>query len=81
MFGLVQRRRNICDIRPSLQPYTDETTAPAPPDMSIQAVAKYIGANPSTVRNMIADGRLRAYKLEAASFGCAAAALAPVNAV
>lgn len=35
----------------------------APPDMTIQAVADYLGITHKTVRNMVADGRLRAYKL------------------
>ena len=33
------------------------------PDMSIKAVAAYLGVTPRTVYTMIADGRLRAYKL------------------
>jgi excisionase family DNA binding protein len=33
------------------------------PDMSVNDVAKYLGVTPRTVHTMIADGRLRAYKL------------------
>ena len=35
----------------------------APPDMTIRDVATYLGVTTRTVRTMIADGRLRAYKL------------------
>jgi excisionase family DNA binding protein len=34
-----------------------------PPDMTIQDVAAYLGVTPKTVRQMIVDGRIRAYKL------------------
>jgi excisionase family DNA binding protein len=37
--------------------------ASTPPDMSIQDVAAYLGVTPKTVRQMIVDGRLRAYRL------------------
>jgi excisionase family DNA binding protein len=33
------------------------------PDMSIKDVAEYVGVTKRTVYTMIADGRLRAYKL------------------
>ena len=33
------------------------------PDMSIKDVAEYLGVTTRTVYTMIADGRLRAYKL------------------
>jgi excisionase family DNA binding protein len=29
----------------------------------VEAAAAYIGVNPGTIRHMLADGRLRAYKL------------------
>jgi excisionase family DNA binding protein len=35
----------------------------APPDMTIEDVARYLGVTTKTVRTMIADKRLRAYKL------------------
>ena len=34
-----------------------------PPDMSVQDVAAYLGVHTKTVRAMVADKRLRAYKL------------------
>jgi excisionase family DNA binding protein len=34
-----------------------------PPNMTVQAAAAYYGVDVKTVRNMIADGRLRAYYL------------------
>jgi excisionase family DNA binding protein len=33
------------------------------PDMTVQDVAEYLGVSSHTVRNMISDGRLRAYTL------------------
>ena len=33
------------------------------PDMSVKDVATYLGVTPRTVYTMIADGRLRAYKI------------------
>lgn len=33
------------------------------PDMTVADVAEYLGVNTKTGRNMIADGRLRAYTL------------------
>jgi excisionase family DNA binding protein len=33
------------------------------PDMSVHDTAKYLNVSPSTVRQMIADGRLKAYRL------------------
>jgi excisionase family DNA binding protein len=39
-------------------------TAPGrAPDMSVADTARYLGVTPRTVYTMIADGRLRAYKL------------------
>jgi excisionase family DNA binding protein len=35
----------------------------SPPDMSIPDAASYLGVSPYTVRVMIADGRLPAYRL------------------
>jgi excisionase family DNA binding protein len=35
------------------------------PDMTINDVANYLGVTPRTVRHMVADGRLIAYKLGA----------------
>jgi len=35
----------------------------SPPNMSIYEAAAYLGVNERTVRVMIADGRLHAYKL------------------
>lgn len=40
-----------------------ERAEQSPPDMSIPDVAQYLGINPGTVRVMIADGRLKAYRL------------------
>jgi excisionase family DNA binding protein len=36
---------------------------PNAPNMSIPNAAAYLGVDQSTIRDMIADGRLRAYKL------------------
>ena len=36
---------------------------PTAPDMSIQDVAAYLGVTTRTVRQMIADKRIRAYRL------------------
>jgi excisionase family DNA binding protein len=33
------------------------------PDMSVKAVAKYLGVTPRTVYTMMADGRLKAYRI------------------
>lgn len=33
------------------------------PDLSIKDVAIYLGVNEKTVRNMLADGRLKGYRL------------------
>lgn len=35
----------------------------SPPDMSIRHAANYLGVDQSTIREMITDGRLKAYKL------------------
>ncbi len=40
-----------------------ERAEPSPPDMSIPDTARYLGINEGTVRVMIADGRLKAYRL------------------
>jgi excisionase family DNA binding protein len=42
---------------------TTITAALSPPDMSIQDTAVYLGVTTTTVRAMIADGRLTAYRL------------------
>jgi excisionase family DNA binding protein len=45
--------------------YHPERPEQSAPDMSIPDVARYLGVNQSTVRVMIADGRLTAYRLGA----------------
>jgi excisionase family DNA binding protein len=40
-----------------------ERAEPSPPDMSIAVTARYLGINTTTVRVMISDGRLKAYRL------------------
>jgi excisionase family DNA binding protein len=42
---------------------TSTISAQSPPDMSIRDTAAYLKIDQSTVRDMIADGRLKAYKL------------------
>lgn len=42
---------------------TSKTPLADPPNMTVQNVADYLGVTPKTVFTMIADGRLRAYKL------------------
>ena len=37
--------------------------ASSPPDMTVQDVAAYLGVTTKTVRTMIADKRIRAYRL------------------
>jgi excisionase family DNA binding protein len=38
-------------------------TAVSPPNMSVADVAEYLGVTTRTVQMMLADGRLRAYRL------------------
>jgi excisionase family DNA binding protein len=40
-------------------------TAVSPPNMSVADAAEYLGVTTRTVQQMIADGRLRAYRLGA----------------
>ncbi|ATO65266.2 helix-turn-helix domain-containing protein [Mycobacterium avium] len=40
-----------------------ERSEQSPPDMSIPDAARYLGINENTVRVMIRDGRLKAYRL------------------
>ena len=42
---------------------TPEVAKRLGPYMSVNAVAEYIDVDPRTVRQMIADGRLKAYRL------------------
>jgi excisionase family DNA binding protein len=44
-------------------PRTTKQPTQSPPNMSIADTAAYLNVNPLTVRLMIADGRLKAYKL------------------
>jgi excisionase family DNA binding protein len=37
--------------------------AASPPDMTLKDVATYLGLSTRTVRQMVADGRLKAYRL------------------
>jgi excisionase family DNA binding protein len=37
--------------------------AASPPDMTMQNVADYLGLSTRTVRQMVSDGRLKAYRL------------------
>jgi excisionase family DNA binding protein len=48
--SLMKQERTVC------------TVPPDPPNMSIAQAADYAGVVPRTVRNMIKDGRLPAYR-------------------
>ena len=44
---------------------TSKTPLADPPNMTVQQCAEYLGVTPKTIFTMIADGRLKAYKLGA----------------
>ena len=57
---MVLRARNPQPPRTKSRPGAD----PDPLDWTIPRTAKYLGCNESTIRKMIADRRLRAYRLD-----------------
>lgn len=65
MYAPITRRPHMTNTTPSNRATRrhPERGQQSPPDMSITDVATYLGINPYTVRTMIADGRLRAYRL------------------